>query len=119
MPVLYFSKGDNLASLNQAVQYVLTNEQSNNLVVCFVSDEEKPTIESLSNQVKIIDEIYPKLKIDLLIVKGKFSPEIVDAISNRTKIAKNRMFIGSPGGTFPHRIEHLGGVRVILSGDGI
>jgi hypothetical protein len=29
-------------------------------------------------------------------------------------VAKNYMFIGTPGDWFPHRIETLGGVRLII-----
>lgn len=119
IPVLYFSKGDTLASLNEAVQYVLTNEQTKSLTVCHITDDYSKVSEQLAGYVKIIDEIYPKLKIDLVVIKGGFSPSMVDSVSNYLKVAKNRMFIGSPGGKFPHKIEDLGGVRVILSGDGV
>lgn len=119
IPVLYFSKGDNLASLNEAVHYVLKNEQTKSLTVCHVTEDNHPSVGTLENHIKIIDEIYPKLKIDLIVAKGKFSPELINVLSKKIGIAKNRMFIGSPGGKFPHRIEHLGGVRVILSGDGL
>jgi hypothetical protein len=47
-------------------------------------------------------------------VKGIFSPELVDALSKRFGIQKNQMFIGTPGGNFPHKIESLGGVRVVI-----
>lgn len=118
VPVLYFTKNDNLATLNEAVQYVLKNEQTKSLTVCYLTEKDDNYSERLSGFVRIIDEIYPKLKIDLLIARVPFSPEAVEALSSRLKIEKNRMFIGSPGGKFPHRIEKLGGVRVILSGDG-
>jgi hypothetical protein len=29
-------------------------------------------------------------------------------------VPKNQMFIGTPGDRFPHRIETLGGVRLII-----
>ncbi len=32
----------------------------------------------------------------------------------RLKVPKNYMFIGTPGGRFPHNIAELGGVRLIL-----
>jgi hypothetical protein len=35
-------------------------------------------------------------------------------LGRRLGIPKNYMFIGTPGDRFPHRIEDLGGVRVIL-----
>lgn len=35
-------------------------------------------------------------------------------LSQRLSVPRNYMFIGTPGDRFPHRIEKLGGVRVIL-----
>jgi amino acid transporter len=119
LPVLYFSRGDDLASLNDAAHYVLTNEQTKSLVVCHVYKNKDDIPKSLTEQVKIIDQIYPRLKIDLVLAKGEFGPGIIENIAHRLSITKNRMFIGSPGGRLPHRIEDLGGVRVILGGDGL
>jgi hypothetical protein len=47
-------------------------------------------------------------------VKGIFGPELVAAVSRRLRVPRNCMFIGTPGDRFPHRIEDLGGVRVVL-----
>lgn len=119
VPVFYFSRGDTLASLNEAALYVLKNEQTRNLTICHIYQNIKEVPKILIQQVKAIDQIYPRLKIDLLLVKGTFDPFLIEALSKRSKVSKNRMFIGSPSGKFPHRIEQLGGVRVILGGDGL
>jgi hypothetical protein len=55
------------------------------------------------------------LRIDFVAVKGRFGAELIEQLSRRLKIPKNMMFIGAPSDRFPHRIEELGGVRVILS----
>ena len=47
-------------------------------------------------------------------VKGKFGPPIIEQLSRRLNVPKNLMFIATPGDRFPHDIEDLGGVRVIL-----
>ena len=62
----------------------------------------------------MIDHLYPKLRIDFIAVKGIFGPEIIERLSQRLNVPKNYMFIATPGDRFPHRIEDLGGVRVIL-----
>ena len=36
------------------------------------------------------------------------------ALDRRLRVPKNHMFIATPGDRFPHRIEDLGGVRVLL-----
>ncbi|MEP7326076.1 MAG: hypothetical protein ABI836_09030 [Gemmatimonadota bacterium] len=45
---------------------------------------------------------------------GHFGPALVTALSRRLGVPRNYMFIGTPGDDFPHRVEELGGVRVIL-----
>ncbi|MBK9041568.1 MAG: APC family permease [Bdellovibrionales bacterium] len=111
---VYYTKGDNLSTLNRAAQYVLLNEQSKRLKIVHVYSEKKKIPPSIWYQARVIDEIYPNLRIDLVLVKGIFSPELVDALSKRFGIQKNQMFIGTPGGNFPHKIESLGGVRVVI-----
>jgi len=112
--MVYFTKGDNLVTLNQAVLYVLDNEQTSRLKVVLAYDDEDEIPPHLSAHLKLIDRLYPQLRIDFVAVKGTFGPELVEAISQRLRVPKNYMFIGTPGDRFPHRIEDLGGVRVVL-----
>lgn len=112
--VVFFTRGDNLVTLNRAALYVLDNEQTRRLTLihCYESEETIPS--NLADQVKIIDQIYPDLRIDLLLVNGAFTPELIERLSQELRIAKNYMFIGTPGDRFPHRLADLGGVRLIM-----
>ncbi len=112
--VVYFTRGDNMVTLNTAVLYVLANEQTSNLKVIHVYENESEIPKTLGDNLKTIDHLYPQLRIDFVAVRGAFTPETIEAISRRFKIPKNYMFIGTPGDHFPHRIEELGGVRLIL-----
>jgi amino acid transporter len=112
--MVYFASGDELATLNQAALYVLNNEQTSRLKVVHVYDEKEGVPLHLAGHLKLIDHLYPRLRIDFVAVKGIFGPEIVEALSRRLKVPKNYMFIGTPGNRFPHRIENLGGVRLVL-----
>jgi amino acid transporter len=112
--VVYFTRGDNMVTLNRAALYVLANEQTSHLKVIHVYEEESAIPAALAEQLRTIDRLYPQLRIDFVAVKGTFTPQIIEAISRRFKIPKNYMFIGTPGDHFPHRIEALGGVRLIL-----
>jgi hypothetical protein len=47
-------------------------------------------------------------------VEGKFGPDIIEELSEKWKIPKNFMLIGSPGDKFPYRVSELGGVRLIM-----
>lgn len=114
VPVAYFTKGDSIATLNRAALYVLRNEQTHNLQIIHFYEDYDTIPTSLGPDVITIDKIYPELKIDLLLVKGQLTPLTIQSLSKRLQIEKNRMFIGTPGSSFPHRVEALGGVRVII-----
>ncbi len=111
---VYFTRGDNLSELNRAALYVLTNEQIKRLIVVHVYEQEEDIPETLARHLAEIDRMYPELRVDFLAVKGEFSPETIDALSKRLGVPHNYMFISTPGDRFPHRIESLGGVRLIL-----
>jgi len=112
--VVYFTKGDDISVLNRAALYVLKNEQTNRLKVVNVYQQEEEIRSDLASQLATIDHLYPQLKIDFLAVQGTFGPELIERLSQRLGVAKNAMFIGTPGDRFPHRVEDLGGVRIIL-----
>lgn len=112
--MIYFTKGDDLANLNQAALYVLKNEQTKSLKFIHVYEREGDIPPELAQHLKIIDRMYPALKIDFVAVRGTFGPVLIERLSKRLKVPKNYMFIGTPGDRFPHEIETLGGVRLIL-----
>ena len=112
--MIYFTKGDSLPTLNQAALYVLDNEQTSRLKVVHVYEQEDEIPPNLAGHLSLIDHLYPQLRIDFVAVKGSFGPPLVEALSRRLRVPKNHMFIGTPGDRFPHRIEDLGGVRVVL-----
>jgi hypothetical protein len=112
--VVYFTKGDDLPTLNRAALYVLQNEQTHLLTVVHAFEEEADVPPELASHLATVDRLYPQLRINFLAVKGVFGPELIEALSLRLGIPKNYMFIGTPGDRFPHQIATLGGVRLIL-----
>jgi hypothetical protein len=112
--VIYFTRGDDLAALNRAALYVLGNELTNNMKVVHCFEREEDISPMLAENLRVIDKIYPKLKIDLVLVKGQFGPQLIEKISLRLGVPKTYMFIGTPGDSFPHNIAQLGGVRLII-----
>jgi len=112
---VFFTKGDNLANLNRAALYVLQNEQMKRLKVVHVyARKEDVDHAKLREQLRTIDQVYPELRIDLVLVQGRFGPELIESLSIRMKVPKNYMFLGTPGDMFPHNIAELGGVRLII-----
>lgn len=114
MTVVYFTKTDDLANLNRAALYVLDNEHTKRLKVIHVFEREEEIPPELAAHLQAIDHMYPNLRIDFVAVKGSFGPELISRLSRRLRVPKNFMFIGTPGDRFPHEIEDLGGVRLIL-----
>ncbi|MEQ1948942.1 MAG: APC family permease [Bryobacteraceae bacterium] len=112
--VVYFTRGDDLAALNRAALYVLQNELTNNMKVVHCFEREEDITPKLADNLRVIDQIYPKLKIDLVLVRGKFGPQLIEKLSQRLGVPKNYMFISTPGDQFPHNIAELGGVRLII-----
>jgi hypothetical protein len=112
--VIYFTKGDHPEELNRAALYVQENEQTNLMRVVHVYKKGEEVPPKLAEHLRTIDHLYPRLRIDFVAVEGDFGPGLIEAISERFEVPKNYMFIGTPGDEFPHRINDLGGVRLIL-----
>lgn len=113
-PFVYFTKGDNIATLNKVIIYVKENEITQKLKIVAVVDEDQQLSETFIRDFEALDRAYPDIKIEFIEIKGTFGPEIIDRLSNEWKIPKNFMFIGSPGDHFPHAVQDLGGVRLII-----
>ncbi|HMV65481.1 MAG TPA: APC family permease [Myxococcota bacterium] len=112
--IIYFTKGDDAANLNKAALYVQQNEQTTRMVVVHVFEKQDDVPPKLAETLSTIDHLYPNLRIDFIAVKGKFGPELIEGLSRRFNVPRHYMFIGTPSDRFPHRIEELGGVRLVL-----
>ncbi|RLE20884.1 MAG: APC family permease [Acidobacteria bacterium] len=111
---VFFTRGDSVANLNQVMLYVSNNEHTGRIKVVTVFEKESDIPPRLKADLEFLDEAYPKIDIEFLAVKGTFGPALIQKLSKKWGIAPNFMFIGSPGDHFPHRLEDLGGVRLII-----
>ena len=112
--MVYFAKGDDPAEINRAALYVMENEQTSHMKVVHVYQEGEQPPPTLAEHLQEIDHLYPNLRMDFVAVKGDFTPALIELLAKRLDVPKNYMFIGTPGDHFPHRIEELGGVRLVL-----
>lgn len=112
--VVFFTRGDNVANLNNAILYVRDNEHTNRIKIVTVVHDEKEVPVKLKNDLSFLGEAYPQIDIDLHIVKGVFGPELIQDLSKEWNIPTNLMFIGSPGGKLIYGLAELGGVRLII-----
>lgn len=111
---VFFTKGDNVAILNQVMRYVTDNEHTQKLRIVTVLKEGDKVSEGLLKDIEVLDRAYPDVKIDFVVLHGEFGPELISKLSQEWHIPQNFMFIGSPGDHFPFRVAELGGVRLII-----
>ena len=112
--IVFFSRGDNVANLNNVILYVRRNEHTNRLKVVIIVEHPDEVPKRLATDLDLLDQAYPEIEIELQIVEGRFGPALVKRLSEEWSIPRNFMFIGSPGNRFPYRLEELGGVRLII-----
>ena len=112
--IVFFTRGDNLANLNSAMLYVRRNEHTNRVKVVTVVQDESKIPERLRTDLEFLDEAYPEIKIDFVVVKDRFTPELIQKLSRQWDIPVNFMFLGSPGDHFLYGLAELGGVRLII-----
>jgi len=111
--VIFFAKSDDLSVLGKGVQYVRDNEITSWLKIVHVYTDEEEIPKSFELHVKMLDKMYPKMRIDLMLVKGEFGPQLVKRLSAELGIPRNYMFITCPGGNFPHNLSDFGGIRLV------
>jgi len=113
-PFVYFTKGDDISILNKVIIYVIENEITQKLKIVTVLQKEEQLAETFVRDFEALDRAYPDIKIEYIQIPGVFGPEIIDKLSQEWNIPHNFMFIGSPSDRFPHRLQDLGGVRLII-----
>jgi amino acid transporter len=111
---VFFSKGDDIASLNRVMIYIQNNEETNKLRIVTVENDKFKAAENLHRDIETLDRAYPDIDITYERINGSFGPELIENLSRSWNIPTNFMFIGSPGQRFQYRIEELGGVRLII-----
>ncbi|MDF2157282.1 APC family permease [Algoriphagus sp. CAU 1675] len=111
---VFFTKGDDIATLNKVMLYVSKNEHTKKMKIATVLDKGQKLPENLKQEISFLDREYPEISIEFVEINGTFTPELIQELSEKWSIPVNFMFIGSPGNKFPYRIEELGGVRLII-----
>jgi hypothetical protein len=111
---VYFTKDDDVATLNKVMLYIKNNEHTKKLKIVTAVKNGKKITPQFKNDIEVIDREYPEIKIEFIELNESFSPKLIKKLSKEWNIPINFMFIGSPGDRFPYRIEELGGVRLII-----
>jgi len=111
---VFFTKGDNIASLNEVMLYVRKNENTRRIKIVTILNKNITVDKKLRDEISVLDRAYPEIDIEFIELPGTFSPELIKELSDKWSIPTNFMFVGQPGNAFPYRLEDLGGVRLII-----
>lgn len=111
---VFFTKGENIAALNEVMLYVRRNENTKKIKIVTVVNDSNVVAENLKQEIEFLDKAYPEIDIDFIEMNGTFSPELIKTLSEKWNIPTNFMFVGQPGEKFMYRLEELGGVRLII-----
>ncbi len=111
---VFFTKGDDIANLNRVMLYILNNEHTRKIKIVNVFQDPNEIPEKLDEEIGFLDKEYPEIDVEFVKVKGKFSPELTNKLSEEWNIPVNFMFMGSPTEKFNFRIEEFGGIRLII-----
>ncbi|KAF8957524.1 AAAP amino acid permease [Flammula alnicola] len=83
------------------------NEETSYLKITHFYEEEKGIPSELEANAKILDEAFPQITIDLILVDGIFEPASVAALSHHLRIPQSLMFMNCPGAQFPYSVRNL------------
>lgn len=111
---IFFSKGDDIASLNRVMIYIQENEETTRLRIVTVENEHFQAPPNLHRDIETLDRAYPDIAISYEKIQGHFGPKLIEELCEQWHIPTNFMFIGSPSQRFQYRVEELGGVRLII-----
>jgi len=110
---IFFTKYGRLPVLNQAVLYLLDNEEATHFYMVHIYSHEDEIPSKLLRHVSILDQEYNGITVELVLVKGQFDPETIDWLSTQLNTPKNMCFLTAPHIDFKVKLATLGGVRLI------
>lgn len=115
LSVVYFTKHANLSQLNRALQYIEENEEARHIRIVHVYKDEEPLPHHLMECTRLLDCVYPMLRVDCIVIPGDFGPAMIEHVTKMIGVEANCMFINCPKQGSSIQISELGGVRVILN----
>ncbi|KAI8384770.1 amino acid permease-domain-containing protein [Radiomyces spectabilis] len=113
-PAVFFLKTDEPHVMNKAILYIKNNEEAAHLKFVHIYDKMDDIPEHLEANHRMLDEVYPKIQVDLVFIQGQFDPATVDAVSRQLEIPKSLMFMSCPGKDFKYSLGEFEGVRIIM-----
>jgi len=75
-PICVWVKGDDIHNLLEAILYVRKNEITSRIIFLHAYEHIEDTPAELEANVKILDEAFPSITLDLIFLKGIFTPSV-------------------------------------------
>lgn len=107
-PVCVLVKTDEINVLFHKLLYVSQNEETSCLKLVHFCDDELGVPSEMEANWKILDEAFPEITVDLILVRAPFTPVHVAALAHRLGIPTTLMFVSCPGPDFPFNVADLG-----------
>ena len=97
-PIVFFAKHlGNKRDLNRAIRYFKINELTRYVVLVHVfSDVQRTAPDDLTLTLSMLVQMYPTIRIDVLLVEGTFGPGLVRQVEALLGVSPKRMTIASP-----------------------
>jgi len=111
-PVCLLIKSDELNELFHKMLYVSVNEETSCVKLVYFYDEDIGIPSEMEANWKILDETFPEITVDLILVGTSFNPINVAALSHQLNIPTSLMFVSCPGPDFHYPADELG-TRII------
>ncbi|KAJ3576426.1 hypothetical protein NP233_g441 [Leucocoprinus birnbaumii] len=111
-PVCILVKNQEIDQLCRMVLYVQRNEETSCIKVVHFIDDEKGIPADFESNARVLDEAFPELTMDLVLIPASFEPASVAALASKLQIPTALMFMGCPNPRFPYSITELG-TRII------
>ena len=112
-PIVFFTSSCNISKILKSLAYVRDNEASRWVMVVHCCPTEDDIPDDFVEQVSVLDQAFPKLRVDSVVVLADFSPDLVVYLSNELSVPQNYMFISAFSRRFQFRVHEFGGVRMI------
>lgn len=112
-PVVVWVKQDHVNHLVEAMLYIRKNELTARVLFVHAYTHIDRIPSELKANIKILDEAFPSITLDLVFVKGSFEPKLVEATSEALSVPRNQMFMSCPSKNHPWQLGDYRGVRVI------
>jgi len=111
-PVCLLVRTDELGVLFHKMLYVSKNEETSCVKLVHFYDEDHGIPSEMEANWKILDETFPEITVDLVLVRASFNPVNVAALGHQLSIPPSLMFISCPGPHFHYSAAELG-TRII------